>query len=239
MEEEIAKEVLAKKIAGEIVLSSDPGKTIQKWRNIFKIPQRQLATELKMMPSVISDYENGRRQSPGIKIIRRIVDSMISLDEKAGGRMIREFSSIPNRKAMNDAVIAMKEFNQGVSVNDFCRKIGAQIIGGKEFGENKIYGYTIIDALKAIVELSPTEMVRLYGLTNNKALIFDGAHTGRSSMIGLKVANVKPGLVILLTKEKEVDVLAKRIAQIETIPLALLNVSISDLKNILTKNYTK
>lgn len=239
MEEEIAKEVLAKRIAGEIVLSSDPGKTIQKWRNIFKIPQRQLANELKMMPSVISDYENGRRQSPGIKIIRRIVDSMITLDEKAGGRIIREFSSIPNRKAMNDAIVAMKEFNQGVSVKDFCRKIGAEIIGGKEFGENKIYGYTIIDALKAIVELSPTEMIRLYGLTNNKALIFDGAHTGRSSMIGLKVANVKPGLVVLLTKEKEVDVLAKRIAQIEAIPLALLNMSTVDLKSVLTKNYTK
>lgn len=239
MEEEIAKEVLAKKIAGEIVLSTDPGKTIQKWRNIFKIPQRQLATELKMMPSVISDYENGRRKSPGIKIIRRIVDSMIALDEKTGGKIIREFSSVPNRKALNDAVIAMKEFSQGVSVKDFCRKLGADIIGGKEFGENKLYGYTIVDALKAIVELSPTELVRLYGLTNNKALIFNGAHTGRSSMIGLKVANVKPGLVILLTKEKDIDSLAKRIAQIEGIPLAIINMNASDMKNFLIKNFSK
>ena len=55
-----------KRIAGDIVLSDTPGKTIQKWRNIFKIPQRVLAKEVGVMPSVISDYENGRRKSPGI-----------------------------------------------------------------------------------------------------------------------------------------------------------------------------
>ncbi|KUJ98916.1 MAG: Transcriptional regulator, XRE family, partial [Thermococcales archaeon 44_46] len=29
------KEALAKRIAGEITLSSDPGKTMRKWREIF------------------------------------------------------------------------------------------------------------------------------------------------------------------------------------------------------------
>ena len=85
----MTKETLAKRIAGEIVLSNEAGKVIQKWRNIFKIPQRKLADEMKIMPSVISDYENGRRKSPGIKVVKRIVDAMIAIEEKAGGKIIR------------------------------------------------------------------------------------------------------------------------------------------------------
>src|SRR3989304_2593449 len=93
----LTKETLAKRIAGEIVLSEDAGKTIQKWRNIFKIPQRRLADEMKIMPSVISDYENGRRKSPGIKIIKRIVNSMIAIDEVNGGKIILEYMNMPTK----------------------------------------------------------------------------------------------------------------------------------------------
>ena len=84
----LAKHNLAKRIAGEIVLSSEAGKIIQKWRNVFKIPQRRLADEMKIMPSVISDYENGRRKSPGIKMVKKIVDAMIAIDERLGGGAI-------------------------------------------------------------------------------------------------------------------------------------------------------
>ena len=237
MEDVIIKDSLSKKIAGEIVLSDEPGKTIQKWRNIFKIPQRALANELKMMPSVISDYENGRRKSPGIKIIRKIVSAMIILDEKAGGKIIREFSTVPSTKNLTAAVIHTKDFSKGVSIKDFCKKIKASIIVGKDNEVRKLYGYTIVDALKAIVELTPSEMVRLYGLASNKALIFVGASSGRSSLIALKIANVRPGLVVLQTKESDIDVLAKRIANIESIPVATTNKKVNDLKDILKKSY--
>src|SRR3990172_951595 len=111
----LSKELLAKRIAGEIVLSPDAGKVIQKWRNIFKIPQRRLADEMKIMPSVISDYENGRRKSPGIKMVKKIVDSMISIDEKLGGKVIHEFSNLPNQSALSDAILDMKEFEAPVT----------------------------------------------------------------------------------------------------------------------------
>ena len=93
-QETLNKENLTKKIAGEIVLSRDAGKVIQKWRNIFKIPQRKLADEMGIMPSVISDYENGRRKSPGIKIVKKIVDALINIDEKRGGKIIKFAYSI-------------------------------------------------------------------------------------------------------------------------------------------------
>jgi len=214
----LAKETLAKKIAGEIVLSNEAGKTIQKWRTIFKIPQRTLAEAMGVMPSVISDYENGRRKSPGIKVIKRVVDGMIALDEKAGGKVVKEFSNFPAKAALSEAVLDLKEFRVPVSVKDFCKSMGATI-ASKEGLEGQVYGYTVVDTHKAIVELPPADMVKLYGLTTERALIFTGTHRGRSSMVALKVANLKPKLVIL-HGTGEVDDLAKRIADSEGIPLA-------------------
>lgn len=56
-----AKEQLAKMIAGEVVLSDDPGQTLRKWREIFGVTQTDLAHQLSISPSVVSDYEGGRQ----------------------------------------------------------------------------------------------------------------------------------------------------------------------------------
>ena len=78
------KDVLSEKIAGEITLSPKPGMTIRKWRNIFGISQTDLASFLKLSPSVISDYESGRRKSPGIQTIKKIIYAFIRIDDKLG-----------------------------------------------------------------------------------------------------------------------------------------------------------
>jgi len=233
----LAKDTLAKRIAGEIVLSEEAGKTIQKWRNIFKIPQRRLADEMGIMPSVISDYENGRRKSPGIKIIKRIVEAMISLDEKAGGKIIQEFAVLPTEAVLSEAVLDMREFEVPVEIKSFCKIIEAPIVAREDIANNKIYGYTVIDALKAITDLSPMDMVKLYGLTSERALIFVKSHSGRSSMVALKVTNLRPGLVILQGSEK-IDDLARRIAELEGIPIGVTKIKDTDkLLKTLKKNF--
>ena len=85
------KDQLREKIAGEITLSQDAGKTIRKWREEFRISQQDLAEHMGVSPSMISDYESGRRKSPGIAIVRRIVDSLIELDEMSGGTILNKF----------------------------------------------------------------------------------------------------------------------------------------------------
>ena len=229
----LAKETLAKRIAGEVVLSNEAGKVIQKWRNIFKIPQRKLADEMKIMPSVISDYENGRRKSPGIKIVKRIVEAMISIDEKLGGKVIEEFAVFPTKIILSDAVLDMKEFDSPIDIKEFSKTMEAPIIVREDLVNNKLYGYTVIDSLKAIINLSPMDMIKLYGLTSERALIFIGAHRGRSSMVALKVTNLRPGLVILHGSEK-IDELAKRIAELESIPVGITKIkdSVEILKTL-------
>ena len=80
-------EELKEKIAGEITLSNDPGMTIRKWREEFGLSQHQLAEAMGVSHSVISDYESGRRRSPGSGIIKKLVDAFIRLDKEAGSRL--------------------------------------------------------------------------------------------------------------------------------------------------------
>src|SRR5437879_9697045 len=58
---------LREKIAGEIALSDQPGKTMRKWREELRISQTVLATHMRVLPSVIYDYEAGGRTYPGLK----------------------------------------------------------------------------------------------------------------------------------------------------------------------------
>jgi hypothetical protein len=57
------REVLARRIAGEIILSARPGATMRKWRELFAVSQLSLSEVMKLSSSVISDYDSGRRKS--------------------------------------------------------------------------------------------------------------------------------------------------------------------------------
>ena len=94
----------------------------------------------------------------------------------------------------------------------------------EDLGDKQVNGYTVIDAMKAIVDLSPIDMVKLYGMTSERVMVFTGANTGRSSMVALKVTNLRPGFVVFHGSEK-IDDLAKRIAELESIPLGTVSKS--------------
>src|SRR3989454_1701276 len=58
---------LREKIAGEIALSDQPGKTMRKWREEIRVSQTQLPTHPRVSPSGISHLQAGPRPSPGLK----------------------------------------------------------------------------------------------------------------------------------------------------------------------------
>ncbi len=218
-ESSLARERLAKNIIGEIVLANSPEKVIRKWRTIFKISQKELAGKLGVTSSVVSDYESGRRKSPGIKVIRKYVNALLSMDEKRGREIIGSFSGESESQPLSPAIVDIREFSGGVAVRGFCKAINAVPVV-KGIPEHDIYGYTIIDSVKAITELSFSELIKLYGITTQRALIFTKVSTGRSPMVAIKVTNLKPGLVVLHGLD-DVDPVAKSIAKAEAIPLAL------------------
>jgi putative transcriptional regulator len=216
----LAKQKLAKDIVGEIVLSDNSEKVIKKWRNIFKISQKSLANELEITPSVISDYESGRRRSPGIKMVGKYVNALLKIDEERGGNVIRSFSKTnQNMPVISNAIIDIREFSAAADIQSFCRHINAVLVV-KNGLDKPVYGYTVIDSLRAITELSFTELIKLYGITSQRALIFTKTSTGKTPMVAIKLTNLRPAVVILHGLDV-VDEVAKRIAEVEGIPLAV------------------
>ncbi len=224
----VNKEELSRKIAGEIVLSDTPGKTIKKWREIFHIAQNVLAKKIGVMPSVVSDYENGRRKSPGIKMVHKLVSAMVDIDIDLGGDVLKKFSSF-NDEAINQAILDIKEYLEPVNINKIIKITESEwVINPIKKSAN---GYTVIDSLKAIVNLSPDDLKKIYGKSTERVLIFTNVSTGRSPLIAIKVTNMKP-MMVILHGIKKVDVLAQRIAKAEGIGIATTTM---DLKQIMKK----
>lgn len=216
--EKCASDSLAKTIAGEIVLSENSGNAIQKWRNIFKIPQRELADKMNVMPSVISDYESGRRKSPGVKFIKRIVISLIDIDRINGCSTIKEFNAPYSKEVLSDAVIDMQEYGAPISVAELSIQLSGEIAQNAGNPDGEVHGHVIIDSLKAVLELAPSDLVKLHDLTREKAMIFTNVSSGKSAFVAIKVTNLKPEAVVF-HGIKEVDPLAIRIANAENIPI--------------------
>jgi putative transcriptional regulator len=218
------REQLREKIAGEITLSADAGKTIRKWREEFGVSQQQLARQLNVSPSVISDYESGRRKSPGIVIIRKIVDGLIDLDEANGAQVMRRY----DLGEKSDSIISIKEFKHSVPALEFLEIIGGTNLTRQLPLQRDIHGFTIIDSMKAITSLSSTDYLKIYGWSSERALIFTGVKFGRSPMIAIRAHPLKPAMVCY-HKPEHVDDLAIRLATLECIPLVKTDISLPAL----------
>lgn len=219
---------LAEKMAGEITLSKSPGLTLKKWRESFEITQTILSRFLHMTPSVISDYESGRRKSPGTQVIARIVESILKIDELNGGNKIKTYESIIDKGLSVEIILDIHEYETPCSLFDFTRMINGEMI--TPLVKKNIYGFTIIDSLQAILNLNANDFYRLYGWSTERALIFTKVSNGRSPMVALRVTNFKPGAVVLHgIKPEDVDIIAIKIAEKENIPLLTTRMKIQKI----------
>ena len=205
--------LLREKIAGEITLSEAPGKTIRKWRQEFHITQTDLARHLRVSPSVISDYESGRRESPGIRTIRRLVDSILEIDARTGRRIAKRYEEY------SDVIPSMREFPAGMRAADFLRRIEGRALTRNPNLRRTLNGYTVIDSIKAITTMDANDYSRFYGSSSERALIFTGVKFGRSPMIAIKAHPLKPAMVVYVQPEN-IDELAVKLAELENIILA-------------------
>ncbi|MGA3021132.1 MAG: helix-turn-helix domain-containing protein [Candidatus Micrarchaeales archaeon] len=221
---------LEERIAGEISMAESAGSAMKKWRELFGISQVELAKYLKISASTISDYEGNRRVSPGVGIIKRFVKSLITLDEQKGSEVTRNLQKFTATKEESGSAYFIKDFSTPINCIDFSRLIDAKIAANPSLLDTiKLFGYTMIDSLKIILEMSPNEYPKLFGTTTERAFIFDQVSTGRSPMVVIRVAPIKPKLVVIQNVEM-VDKLAVKIAQIEKIPLLTTKLTGEELK---------
>jgi len=221
-------------IAGEIALSDDPGATMRKWREIFNISQVDFAKHLEITVSTISDYEGNRRKSPGSHVIRRFVDALFDIDQMKGGLISQKFRE--KEKPTNE-YFEVHEFARSISLKDFVGLIGGKVLTNQDVAETKkVYGYTLIDSIKVILDMPFSYFQKLYGNVNERVFIFTGVSTGRSPFVVVRVSPTKPSAIVLhnIGSEK-VDKLAMKISDRERIPIIVTNKSVEKIKNSLNR----
>ena len=213
-------EIIGKRIAGDIVWSSDIGASLRKWRNIFRVSQSELARALGVATSVINNYEKNKR-SPGARFVKKYVDALIKIDAERGWVVIKDLMRGININPL--AIIDIGEYDYPVKLDEVVTVVKGVLVNSV-FQIRPLYGYTVIDSINAIQLLSGNEFIQIMGATSERILVFTKVSTGRSPMIAIRVAPIKPAAVIF-HGSKRIDPLAIVLADKESIPLILSTAS--------------
>ncbi len=205
----------AAQIAGDVVISNRPGEALRRWRSRIAVSQAVLAKEMGLSPSVLSDYETGRRSSPGVGFVKKYVYSLVRLDQNYNRFLSKQVS--PSDRS---AILSIGEFGEPMKARRILGLTGAIVVTGKDKLENEIYGYTVLDSIKTIYALSGFEFYKIFGATTERVLIFTKVGLGRSPMVAIRVGHLKPRMVIL-HGPREIDEVGRGLAERERIILAL------------------
>lgn len=234
MDNSEALQRLAEAMAGEICLAEhDPGSIMRRWRERFHISQKDLAKHLSVSPSVISDYESGRRKSPRVETIKRFVEGLIEMDASDGGRIAKALEKLITPEIASDAILDSREFGVPIPSRLLVDYLNCKVLTHRNLLDRDIYGYTALDSIKAIVSLTPQQLLRLYGGTTQRAAILTNVTTGRSPMAAIKASQIgtsvaiKPAVVIL-QGVKEIDSVAVQIAKSIHIPLCISEIKTAE-----------
>ncbi|KAB7513293.1 helix-turn-helix domain-containing protein [Halosegnis rubeus] len=230
--DDTTRQRLATHIAGEVTMSDEPGATLRKWREEFDVTGSTLADELDVSPSVVSDYESGRRDSPGVGIVRRFVDGLLDIDAARGGDRLRQFARVLSAGFDSDIVHDLREYPTTVPLRRFYSAIGAtEVVGGSD---HTVAGHTVINSIAAISRLSSEEFYRLYGQSTNRALVFSDVTRGEGPLVAQRVVTPTPTAVVLHgLSEEELWEHAPALAKTDGYSLAVTDEPLDDVLDTL------
>jgi putative transcriptional regulator len=167
-------------------------------------------------------------------IVSKIIDALLKIDESRGCNVLRAYEDMWGDILGLDSICSICEYQEPIHLTDMASKLNASVVYGNT--EITIWGYTLIDSLKAIVGLLPEQFQKIYGRSTARALIFTGVRSGKSPLVAVRVSNLKPGAVILQgLAPADVDPVAIRIAQVENIPLLTTLFSVDEISSALNK----
>jgi putative transcriptional regulator len=230
MPEQLAKkpaEELTQRIAGEVVLSDDAGATLRKWREDFDVSQSELSETLDVSNSVVSDYESGRRASPGIGVVRRIVEALVEIDLRRGGETLRRYRRILGAGFEGGAVKDLRDYEKPIALDEF-----RDVIDARSIVDNKreIKGHTVVDSVEAIRTFSGEEFAQLYGWSTERALVFTNITRGESPLVAVRVTNLKPSAVVLHGISRgDISKIAEQIARLEGVSLSYTTTDLDEV----------
>ena len=130
----------------------------------------------------------------------------------------------------------MHEFARGITLKDFVELAKGKVITNEDLLDKKIYGYTLIDSIKVILEMPFNYFQSMYGNISDRVFIFTGVSSGRSPMVVLRVNSPKPSAVVFHGLDQpKLDRLAVKISEKERIPIILTKLPLDKMKEELNK----
>jgi len=133
---------------------------------------------------------------------------------------------LPNVKL--ECIIAMDEFPEGINEQRFIESIGGKNLNTDRMPSKRIYGFTIVDSVKAILSLSSEDYLKIYGWSIERALIFTNVHFGRSPMVAIRAHPLTPAMVVYQQPD-QIDPLAVKLAKLEGIPLVTTRFTVEEI----------
>ena len=209
---------IKKLIYGDILVSEAINDSLKKWRNIFDVSQVELARWMGIASSVVSEYENEKRISPGTRFLKKFVNSLVEIDLKRGGKTLYLLlNNLEEYFEEKYAILMVKDYFEPFNARKLIEYVDGEVLAGEEYLEKTyLYGFTVVDSLTAILSLSGESFYKIFGRSTERALVFTNVSTGRSPMVAIRVYPFKPRVVII-HKPKKVDPLSIKIAEKEHI----------------------
>lgn len=217
------------KVAGRILYSNSPGKTMKDIRLKLGVSQKNLAGMIGVSPSVLSDYESGRRRKPGTRFIRKYIDALVKTHGTSAVVLAMHGGENVDK---NDAIISIKEYQQPVKASELVEMLEADVLAGEKMLNSPIYGYTVLDSIKTIITMNGEQFYKIFGKSSERALIFTKVGIGRSPMVAVRISPLKPRMV-MMHGTQGVEKLAVEMAHVENIILA--NIRIKQLDEVLKR----
>ena len=145
---------------------------------------------------------------------------------------MQSLAQIGKRK---DKFYKIHDFASPINAADFSRIIEGKVVANPGYMDSiNLFGYTRLDSLRVILEMQPAEYPKLFGSTTERVFVFEHVSTGRSPLVVIRVAPIKPRVVVI-HGVSTIDKLAVKIAQVEKIPLLITKLDVDKLYERLDK----
>ncbi len=228
-------------IAGDIASNEKYGIVMKKWRNLFNITQSRIAKEMNVKQSVISDYENNRRASPGINIIRSYVLALIKIAKKEHPREYNELLKSLNIDEER-ASLYRGEFKTELNNKRIMKLFNAtQVIAPKE--EYKFKEFVFFSKnISSIVTNQPSyKLLKELKSNTNRLFIFSNVKSGQIPLITITLLSKinhtdLPKLILFQSNKFKISNLAKRIAKSNNISIMITKMNNEDILELLRMN---
>ncbi|VVB75465.1 Uncharacterised protein [Candidatus Tiddalikarchaeum anstoanum] len=235
----MSEQELFQRILGDVVANEEYGLVMKKWRELFSVTQAEIAGKLDVKPSVISDYENSRRRSPGIVFIRSYVNALIVLGELRNKDLHDSVKKELDIKKANDNLI-IKTFNKPKNNSYLIKLLRAKPV--TKTNSSAINGLIFFhDNISRVLMKLPTyKLLNEMKKVGSYAYIFSNVKSGNLPLILLTLLSKinktsMPALVIFQSDSFKPSNFSKKTAEKKNITLAVTGKDVKDIKKIIEK----